>query len=172
MKGTGLKLNSKKIALLVVIVAVLSTLAIGVAYAGTANSILVYTSYVQNPSSMTQLTPQFALGQTVYIGWFTGNGGTVDISVTGPNGPVALTLPAGYSTPTNLPTTESFQVYFTPTTVGQYTVTVNGAPLVVNVSTLFVLPEYAWGALGMLVAGFGAFACFGFVKNNRAKRMK
>ena len=170
-------MNNKKTTLVVSLIMVFSFVMaaaslMSVADAQTATSILVFTSNVPNPTMM-QLTSQFNPGQTVYIGWTTGNGGTVDISVTDPNGqPVALTLPAGYSTPNDLPTTTSFQVYFTATTAGQYNISVNGDPDQIAVTPLFVTPETMFGTIGLVATVFAALGFFVAIKAKHGKFTK
>jgi hypothetical protein len=160
----------KKVCLIIFTVAVLASLMIGVASAGTAAS--VSEAYVGNSNGQVS---QVSLGATVYIYWSgvtaSSKGNTVDVTVINPDG---TKLTEWY----NLPPTSSGKISFVAGSPGNYYVELDGYPsyhlytTFVASASLFVLSEGVLGTLITLVAGLAAFGLFGVVKTKRAKKNK
>ncbi len=151
--------------------AVLASLMIGVASAGTAASVSM--AYVG--TSMTAHSGQVSLGATVYIYWTgvvaSSEGNTVDVTVVNPAGTVAEQWD-------NLAPSASGTISFVASSPGSYYIMFDGYPsyhlftTYVASASIFVLPEGVLGTLIALVAGFSALGLFGVVKTKRAKKQE
>ncbi len=160
----------KKVCLAILTMAVLASLMIGVASAGTAAS--VSEAYVGNSNGQVS---QVNLGATVYIYWngvtASTKGNTVDVTVINPDGTELTQWD-------NLAPSASGTISFVASSPGNYYVMFDGYPsyhlyaTVVAGASLFVLPEGVLGTLITLVAGLAAFGLFGVVKTKRAKNKK
>jgi hypothetical protein len=152
-----------KLALIIFAVAVPLALAVNVCSAGSAVCVDKAWAGI-NPADD---SGRVAYGSTVYIYWTgvqpSSSGDTVDVTVINPQGTTIAQW-------TDLSPEASGTKSFTADIRGTYAVVLDGNPTYKSYSTLvaassiFVVPESAWGALMALATGLGAVTVFGVVK--------
>ena len=162
-------MNVKRFALIVLSIAILTSLTISYAYAGTAKTVRNLTIGINESDDSGVVN----LNAIVKIWWtgITPSTGTVDVTVYKPDG---TKLPQWL----NLEPTQSGKISFVVDIPGEYLVVLEGNPNVklygnlVAYSTIFALPESVLGTSITLIAGFAAVGMFGVVRKKQSKNKK